>query len=115
LVLRRVVRRKIKPYIPNFMTAFDHFCIHPGGKGIIEEIEKQLRLSSDLINPSKATLERFGNTSSSSIWYILGCIEGNGVKRGDTVWQIAYGSGVKYNSAVWKAMRTFKNNHDAWL
>ena len=113
--MRKGLKRKIKAYIPNFKSAFDHFCIHPGGKGIIEEIEKQMKLTPALIRPSKATLERFGNTSSSSVWYVLGYIEGQqGVRRGDCVWQIAYGSGVKCNSAVWRAIRNVKHTHDAW-
>jgi 3-ketoacyl-CoA synthase len=28
------------------------------------------------------------------------------IKRGDRTWQIAFGSGFKCNSAVWKALRT---------
>ena len=30
LLLRKVFRRKIKPYIPDFKTAFEHVCIHTG-------------------------------------------------------------------------------------
>ncbi|GMH37214.1 hypothetical protein BSKO_05087 [Bryopsis sp. KO-2023] len=108
-------KMKIKPYIPDFKLAFEHFCIHTGGRGVIEEIEKQLDLSPALVNPSKETLFRYGNTSSSSIWYILGNIESKtGVRRGDRVWQIAFGSGFKCNSAVWKATRSIKKTHRAW-
>lgn len=115
-MIRKGFKKKIKAYIPNFKRAFDHFCIHPGGKGIIEEIERQLKLTPGLIQPSKATLERFGNTSSSSVWYVLGYIESrsSGVRRGDRVWQIAYGSGVKCNSVVWRAIRNIQGAHEAW-
>ena len=62
---------KIKGYIPDFKLAFEHFCIHTGGRGVIEEIEKQLQLAPDNVQPSKDTLFRYGNTSSSSIWSVL--------------------------------------------
>ena len=38
-----------------------------------------------------------------------------GVKRGDRVWQIAFGSGFKCNSAVWKARRAVCTQHEAFL
>mgnify|MGYP001807476252 CR=1 FL=1 len=49
---------------------------------------------------------RYGNVSSSSIWYVLAYIETfRGVTTGDRVWQLGFGSGFKCNSAVWKANR----------
>ncbi len=70
-LLRQVFKMKIKGYIPDFKLAFEHFCIHTGGRGVIEEIEKQLQLAPDNVQPSKDTLFRYGNTSSSSIWSVL--------------------------------------------
>lgn len=70
-------------------------------------------------NPFKKKLDknnRYGNTSSSSIWYILARIEsrGKGVRKGERVWQIAFGSGFKCNSAVWTALRSNRVEHKAW-
>ena len=31
---------QIKPYTPDFTTAFQHFCIHPGGKAVIAEVRQ---------------------------------------------------------------------------
>ncbi|KAK7328397.1 hypothetical protein VNO77_22502 [Canavalia gladiata] len=107
LVGKKLFKMKIKPYIPDFKLAFEHFCIHAGGRAVLDELEKNLQLSSWHMEPSRMTLYRFGNTSSSSLWYELAYTEAKGrMKKGDRTWQIAFGSGFKCNSAVWKALRT---------
>ncbi|RWR88848.1 3-ketoacyl-CoA synthase 20-like protein [Cinnamomum micranthum f. kanehirae] len=107
LVARKVFKMKIKPYIPDFKLAFEHFCIHAGGRAVLDELQKNLELSDWQMEPSRMTLYRFGNTSSSSLWYELGYSEAKGrVKKGDRMWQIAFGSGFKCNSAVWRALRS---------
>ncbi|XP_057475636.1 3-ketoacyl-CoA synthase 11-like [Actinidia eriantha] len=107
LVARKIFKMNIKPYIPDFKLAFEHFCIHAGGRAVLDELEKSLDLSEWHMEPSRMTLYRFGNTSSSSLWYELAYTEAKGrIRRGDRTWQIAFGSGFKCNSAVWRALRT---------
>ncbi|KAL2254755.1 3-ketoacyl-CoA synthase 4-like [Sesamum indicum] len=117
LVARKLINPKIKPYIPDFKLAFDHFCIHAGGRAVIDELEKNLRLEPIQVEASRMTLHRFGNTSSSSIWYELAYIEAKGrIRKGQRVWQIAFGSGFKCNSAVWQALRNVKPSANSpWL
>ncbi|KAI3820181.1 hypothetical protein L1987_14039 [Smallanthus sonchifolius] len=116
LIAKKLLKNDIKPYIPDFKLAFEHFCIHAGGRAVIDELEKNLQLLPRHVEASRMTLHRFGNTSSSSIWYELAYIEGKGrVRRGHRVWQIAFGSGFKCNSAVWKALRNVKpSDHSPW-
>lgn len=99
----------VKPYIPDYKLAFEHFCVHAASKVVLDALQSNLELSSDNLEASRAVLHRFGNTSSSSIWYELAYIEAKGrVRRGDRVWQLAFGSGFKCNSAVWRAVRRIK-------
>ncbi|CAA7394973.1 unnamed protein product [Spirodela intermedia] len=108
---------KTRPYIPDYKLAFDHFCIHPAGKVVLNELQRNLELSGDNMEASRMTLHRFGNTSSSSIWYELAYLEAKGkIRRGDRVWQLAFGSGFKCNSSVWRAMRRVRRPaRNPWL
>ncbi|CAD5177965.1 3-ketoacyl-CoA synthase 10-like [Musa acuminata AAA Group] len=106
-----------KPYIPDYKLAFEHFCIHAASKAVLDALQNNLELEDRHMEASRAALHRFGNTSSSSIWYELAYLEAKGrVRGGDRVWQIAFGSGFKCNSAVWKAMRRVRRpNRNPWL
>ncbi|MED6130650.1 hypothetical protein PIB30_002764 [Stylosanthes scabra] len=110
-------KRKMKPYIPDYKLAFEHMCILATSKKVLDEIQKNLELTEEYMEASRKTLERFGNTSSSSIWYELAYLEFNSrVKRGDRVCQIAFGSGFKCNSLVWKALRNVRTpKYSPWI
>jgi 3-ketoacyl-CoA synthase len=114
LVKKRFYRKtKLPPYIPDFHRAFKHFCIHTGGRAVIDVMEKALKLTDYDLLPSRYALYRYGNTSSASVWYELQYIERDGrVRRGDRIWQIAFGSGFKCNSAVWEALVDVPANRD---
>jgi 3-ketoacyl-CoA synthase len=102
---RKVMGKKGAPYMPNFERSIDHFCIHAGGRAVLEAIEKALSLKPEHLEASRAVLRRYGNTSSSSIWYELAYLEKKGaIRKGHRLWQIAFGSGFKCNSAVWRAL-----------
>jgi len=106
MLRRRLNGKATAMYVPDFKKAFDHFCIHAGGRAVIDGIQDNLSLPDQMVKPSRQTLFDYGNTSSSSIWYELAFIEKNHqgekpLKRGDRVLQIAFGSGFKCNSAVW--------------
>lgn len=104
----------LPPYVPDFHRAFDHFCIHTGGRAVIDVMQDALKLTNYDIRPSRYVLRRYGNTSSASVWYELKYAENDGrIRRGDRIWQIAFGSGFKCNSAVWECLRDIPANPDA--
>lgn len=72
---------------------------------MLDELQKNLGFDETVMEASRMTLYRFGNTSSSSVWYELAYAEAKGrVKKGDRVWQMAFGSGFKCSSVVWRAI-----------
>eukprot|EP00727_Mastigamoeba_balamuthi_P014177 m51a1_g9382 putative fatty acid elongase 3-ketoacyl- synthase (1146) ;mRNA; r:220687-225631 len=92
-----------KRFVPDFHKAADYFCIHAGGRAVIDGMQKGLNLTDYDAEPSRYALSQYGNTSSSSIWYEFEFINKNReISRGKRVWQLAFGSGLKCNSAVWE-------------
>lgn len=51
--------------------AIDSWAVHPGGKSIIDQIEKALALRPEQLAPSRRVLRDFGNMSSATILFVL--------------------------------------------
>lgn len=114
-VARKIASGNYKPFnfVPDFTTAFDHICIHTGGKAVIEQIGRVLQLSESVTEPARMTLHRFGNTSSSLVFYELAYFEAKEkLKKGEKLWMLGFGTGFKAGSLVWKSLRNSKLESD---
>ena len=82
LVLSPQIPLLLSRYLPDFLKAFlsahnlelteiKHFLAHPGGLKIIDNIKDCLNLEKHSIGSSYAILEKHGNMSSASIFFVI--------------------------------------------
>ncbi|MDX2046165.1 MAG: type III polyketide synthase [Chitinophagaceae bacterium] len=77
-----------------------HWCIHPGGKRILESICKSLGMKNSQLHESYAVLKDYGNMSSPTILFVLKKIMSKIVAhsrethRGEAVFAAAFGPGL---------------------
>jgi len=65
LVERALGKRGVKK------ASIQHWCVHPGGKRILEAIYKSLGLQANDLKQSFEVLRQFGNMSSATILFVL--------------------------------------------
>ena len=115
LFQRKVLKKEVPPYRPQFLKACKHIILHPGARGVIEGMALALGMPLDSQEPSMNALYWYGNTSGASLWYALGWLETvQGVGRGERVMQIGLGAGFECSTSVWRALHPIKTTHNAW-
>ncbi|KAL2920550.1 3-ketoacyl-CoA synthase 1 [Bienertia sinuspersici] len=106
IIRKKYSKKSEEIYVPNFKTIIQHFCLPVSGKPVIKEIGKGLKLGEKEMEAALATLHRFGNQSSSSLWYELAYLEAKErVRKGERVWMLGMGSGPKCTSVVLECIR----------
>jgi predicted naringenin-chalcone synthase len=55
----------------NDPLSIDLWAVHPGGRSILDSVEKGLNLPEDALIPSREVLARFGNMSSATVMFVL--------------------------------------------
>jgi len=77
-----------------------HWCIHPGGKKILEVIKSQLSLSTEDLSCSRQVLSKFGNMSSPTILFVLKEIMEGIRNKPANIFGVAFGPGLTMETFV---------------
>lgn len=82
-----------------------HFAIHPGGKKILEVIEKELGITRDQNKPAYDVLSNFGNMSSPTVLFVLNEIfkNLNSSDNNSNILSFAFGPGLTLESVLFNA------------
>ncbi len=76
------------------------WCIHPGGKRILDVIKKQLHLSEEAIKYSREVLARYGNMSSPTVLFVLKEMMYNQHKPHAKILGMAFGPGLTMETFI---------------
>ncbi len=77
-----------------------HWCIHPGGKKILESVAKSLDLEGGSLKVSEEILNDYGNMSSATILFILKKIMQQASTPGEKLFCAAFGPGLTMETFV---------------
>ena len=78
-----------------------HWCIHPGGKKILEAIEKSLSLPKEKLDTSYRVLQDYGNMSSPTILFVLKeILSGLDKTKDQKVFGAAFGPGLTMETFI---------------
>ncbi len=86
----------------NQLTRADitHWCIHPGGKRILDVIQKQLDLPVEALQFSRDVLKNYGNMSSPTVLFVLQEIMNSLHKTPATILGMAFGPGLTMETFI---------------
>jgi predicted naringenin-chalcone synthase len=79
-----------------------HFAIHPGGKKILEVIEKELGIDKQNNEAAYYVLKNYGNMSSATVLFVLNELARklNRANEGEHILSFAFGPGLTMESMV---------------
>lgn len=77
-----------------------HWCIHPGGKKILEVIKSQLSLSIEDLSCSRKVLSEYGNMSSPTILFVLKEIMEGIQDKSAEIFGVAFGPGLTMETFI---------------
>ena len=80
-----------------------HWCIHPGGRRILDAIHRSLSFANGDLIYAYDTLKEVGNLSSATILFVLKKMMNSGLTTGQRIFGAAFGPGLTMETFVARA------------
>ncbi|MGQ3383494.1 type III polyketide synthase [Glutamicibacter sp. TV12E] len=78
-----------------------HWGLHPGGRAILDRVQKRLGLSDEQLEPARNILGGYGNMSSATVLFVLQQIMDDArAESGDRVCAMAFGPGLTVETGM---------------
>jgi alkylresorcinol/alkylpyrone synthase len=79
----------------------ERWAIHPGGRSILDKVQRTLELSEDHLEPSREVLREYGNMSSATVLFVLQRIlHKASTDEAERVCAMAFGPGLTVETAL---------------
>lgn len=80
----------------------DHWALHPGGRAIVDKIQKALNIQDDQIVSSRKVLAEHGNMSSATVLFVLRDLLSRSLPNKGKVVPVAFGPGLTIESGLFE-------------
>ena len=77
--------------------------VHPGGRSVLDAVERGLGLSREALCSSRQVLEHFGNMSSATVMFVLECLMRR-ARPGDLGCAMSFGPGLTAETMLFHAV-----------
>lgn len=93
-----------EPELTGPVSQIPHWGIHPGGRSILDRVQKRLELSDEQLEPARHVLRNYGNMSSATVLFVLKRIMEQNLPevdpQGERVCSMAFGPGLTVETAL---------------
>jgi predicted naringenin-chalcone synthase len=84
------------------VDAIDLWAIHPGGRSVLDAVERALQLGPQALAVSRDVLRQYGNMSSATVMFVLAAMM-RGARKGASGCAMAFGPGLVAETMLFRA------------
>jgi predicted naringenin-chalcone synthase len=84
------------------VDSIDLWAIHPGGRTVLDAVERALQLAPEALAASREVLRQYGNMSSATVMFVLAALMRN-ARKGASGCAMAFGPGLVAETMLFRA------------